>query len=108
MLDINTPAPEGNQDPRWIMAVRDLPQDRNTVLFTIDNDRTTLIGKRLRQVLEALQKGPIFCASPVRLSDAVLILRRDYGVRIETQTTQDGRKFYSLKSTVALTIRRAA
>jgi len=108
MFDVHTPAPNGNQDPTWIMAVRDLPQDRAPALFIVDNDRTTLIGKRLRQVLEALQKGPIFCASPVRLSDAVLILRRDYGVRIETETTQDGRKFYDLKSTATRAAQEAA
>ncbi len=48
-------------------------------------------------------KGPDFtlrrvgyCASPVRLSDAVCVLRRDYQVPIETDTTPEGRKFYRL------------
>lgn len=33
------------------------------------------VSKRKRQVLEALRRGPIYCASPVRLSQAVAELR---------------------------------
>ncbi|WP_073333838.1 hypothetical protein [Wenxinia saemankumensis] len=49
-----------------------------------DKARHAVLSKRNRQVLDALRQGPVYCASPVRLSDKVLILKRDYGLDIET------------------------
>lgn len=79
---------------RWIRSRKDLPDTRDEAdYFVLDGDgksKTVTLSKRLRQVLEALLCGPIRCASPVRLSDAVLILRRDYGLNIETDFHTDG------------------
>ena len=40
--------------------------------------------------------GPVFCASTVRLGDAVFRLKQDNDLHTLTQTTADGRKFYTL------------
>ena len=48
-----------------------------------DGQSTTItLAKGNRIILDALIERPIYCASPVRISDRVCILRRDYGVPI--------------------------
>lgn len=49
-----------------------------------------IVGGRCRQVLDLLREGPVFCASPVRLSYAVQKLR-EQGFRIETRRFTDTR-----------------
>lgn len=41
------------------------------------------VSKLNRRVLEALMRGPLYAASPCRISDKVLSLRRDQGLEIE-------------------------
>lgn len=79
-----------NQPPknvRRIYRVADLPQDRRPATYTIANAGSDPINltldKRQRQVLDALMIGPVYSASPVRISDMVLLLR-EAGVDIET------------------------
>lgn len=68
---------------RFIRTRADLPATR--AVFTYNATTSTgetltfSVSKRLRQVLEALRAGPIYCASPVRLSQAVLELREIIG-----------------------------
>lgn len=45
-----------------------------------------ITGRGTIRVLLALINGPLFCASPVRISDRVLLLKRDYGLTIRTET----------------------
>ena len=76
------------QNTQWIISRRDLPPRRGTARFEVckaDGNCTTITLKnRKRQVLHALMESPIYCASPVRLSDIVLLLRGD-GIEIETE-----------------------
>ena len=78
---------------RWIMSRRDLPTKRENGRFRVTKPDGTkkelILSKRKRQVVEALMKGPIYCASPVRLSDIVLLLRRENGIGIETIYFED-------------------
>lgn len=82
------------KDTRWIMSRRDLPQTRVPSSYLLKketgDERTITLSHRYLQVFEALRIGPIHCASPLRLSDAVLILRRDYEVDIVTDFHTEG------------------
>ena len=67
-------------------AWRDLPADKAPAKYrVIDEDgdtRAITLAKGNRIILDALMEQPVYCASPVRISDRVCILRRDYGVPI--------------------------
>jgi hypothetical protein len=69
-----------------VAAWRDLPIDRQQARYKItgnDGDtRTITLAKGNRIILDALIAQPVFCASPVRISDRVCILRHEYGVPI--------------------------
>lgn len=70
-----------------VMSRRDLPNTTALAGYHIidgDQQRHTMIQKSYRQVLEALRLSPIFCASIMRLSDIVFVLKKDHGVNIET------------------------
>ena len=54
-----------------------------------DEREVTLSRGNLR-ILKTLQRGPVFCASPVRLSDRILVLKRDFGVNIRTDMFSAG------------------
>ena len=65
-----------------ILKRRDLPQAKAPAKYrvTIAGKTTAhVFKKRVRQMLEALQMGPVYCASPVRLSPAVQTLREYLG-----------------------------
>lgn len=70
------------------MKRADLHQDRKPKAKLIENDEAApfveMFSKRKLQVLETFEKSPLYCASPVRLSDVVMILKRDHGVDIVT------------------------
>ncbi|AZQ69497.1 hypothetical protein EF888_21500 [Silicimonas algicola] len=94
-----------------IWRVADLPKERSPATYVVCNEgqepsRVTL-QKRLRQVLDLLRAGPVYCASPVRLSDIVHILKRDQAIKVETtmypgdpDTGASSYGVYSLLSTV--------
>ena len=88
------------RNPRWIMSLRDLAQTRGRREYLVDRESQIVVSKRWREMLETLRQGPVYCASPVRLSDAVCVLRREYCVNIETLKTDEGRMFYALASEV--------
>lgn len=81
---------EIRQKAKRILRRADLPNARNLAAYTwLSNDgeeSLTIVAKRDRQVLDAIIDSPVFCASPVRVSDSVLRLRRDHGLPIETET----------------------
>ena len=72
-----------------IMRVADLPQERGPAEYEIRNgdakSRVVTLQKRQRQVIDLLISGPVYCASPVRLSDVVHILKREVGLEVETK-----------------------
>ncbi len=83
-------------------AWRDLPPYRTPARYRItdaDGDsRIITLSKGNRVILDALLLQPLYCASPVRISDRVCILRRDYGVPITKEmyvndTATDRAKF---------------
>lgn len=69
-----------------VEAWRDLPGEKAPAHYEITHedgtkDRITLArGNRI--ILDALIAQPVFCASPVRISDRVCVLRHEYGVPI--------------------------
>jgi hypothetical protein len=68
------------------MAWRDLPNQTAPARYKIIGEngetKTITIANGNRVILDALINQPVYCASPVRISDRVCILRRDYGVPI--------------------------
>lgn len=94
-----------------IHRVADLPPYRSPMVYVIaNNDEDTHIAtlqKRKRQIMDLLLQGPVYCASPVRISDIVHILKREIGLDVETtiypgdkQTGAGDYGVYFLKSRV--------
>ena len=54
----------------------------------VGTDHKFTIQKKTRQTLEGLRNQPVACASKCRISDRVLILRRDCGLNIEMEMFQ--------------------
>lgn len=85
--DTNNLKPPKNTTHIW--GVKDLTGERRPGVFEITNSTNepfnVRLEKRDRQVAETINKYPLFCASPVRLSDSVMRLRRDHGLEIETE-----------------------
>jgi hypothetical protein len=85
-----------------VHAWRDLPEDRAPARYRITAEdgrtREITLAKGNRIILDALIKQPVYCASPVRISDRVCILKRDYCVPItkemfENDAATDRAKF---------------
>ena len=83
-------------------AWRDLPQDSAAARYKITRDDGSVcvitLAKGNRIILDALLKQPVYCASPVRISDRVCILRHEYSVPItkkmyENDAATDRAKF---------------
>jgi hypothetical protein len=70
-----------------VHAWRDLPSDRAPARYRITAEdgrtREITLTKGNRIILDALILQPVYCASPVRISDRVCILKRDYRVPID-------------------------
>lgn len=109
MTNIKTKPPKNSQR---IWRVADLPQARAAQSYRFTNtdgsEIKVLLANRRRQVLELLLKGPVYCASPVRLSDIVHVLKRENGLEVHTEfypgDTETGAGIYGvyfLKSRVA-------
>ena len=89
MTDIKTKPPANTQR---IMRVADLPQDRASASYELRNgdDKPYIVhlSKRQRQVMELLMAGPVYCASPVRLTPlegaSVMALVEAYRKTLET------------------------
>lgn len=81
------------QNTQWIISRLDLPRRRGGAHYEVqhaDGKRETItLSNRKRQVLDALMRAPVYCASPVRLSDIVLLLRNENGINIETEFFQE-------------------
>lgn len=86
MTEIKTTPPA---NARRIMRGADLPHDRDLAFYELRNgDGKPFIAglsKRQRQVMDLLIAGPVYCASPVRLSDVVHILKREIGLEVSTE-----------------------
>ena len=100
-----SPATKSNRPPSNALrfeAWRELPSDRAPARYKIKgNDgavhQITLAGGN-RIILNGLLNQPVCCASPVRISDRVCILKRDYRVPITKEmygndTATDRAKF---------------
>ena len=83
---INETTPPANA--RRIWRVSDLPQHRDPATYVIRNGdeppRKVTLQNRNRQILDLLRAGPVFAASPVRISDVVHVLKRDIELDVET------------------------
>lgn len=95
-----------------IYRVADLPKDCRPAQFRITREdgesRLISLKKRCRQIAELLMRGPVYCASPVRISDIVCILKHKFGLDVETlyfpgdkQTGAGDYGVYFLRSHVA-------
>ena len=72
----------------WIMARPALVQANGPMTLKITNGDASpfveTLSKRKLQVALTLKRSPVFCASPLRLRDTVMLLKRDHGLDIET------------------------
>lgn len=72
-----------------VEAWRGLPVDKSPAHYRITGDdgntKTITVDKGNRIVLDALIDQPVYCASPVRISGPVCVLRHEYGVPIEIE-----------------------
>lgn len=97
MTDQTNPTIAGSPAPntRWIMSRADLPPATAPARFRItlpgEEPREVIASKRRRQVLECLMAGPVFCASPVRLSDGVMRIKEELGIHIYTDWFSDSK-----------------
>ena len=93
-----------NSAPLWILSVKDLPTQvvpaRYKVTMIAGETREITLSKRKRQVLDALMHDNLFCASTVRLGDAVFRLKEDHGKFIKRGKLPNGREYYTLASKV--------
>ena len=99
------PAIKSNRPPANALRVeawRDLPSDRAPARYKITGDDGAVhqitLAKGNRIILDALLNQPVYCASPVRISDRVCILRHEYRVPIikemfENDAATDRAKF---------------
>ncbi len=67
-----------------------MPTNRAPARYQITDSNgdthTITLAKGNRIILDALIKQPVYCASPVRVSDRVCILRHEYQVPIRKET----------------------
>ncbi|MEM6890758.1 MAG: hypothetical protein AAF636_21885, partial [Pseudomonadota bacterium] len=77
-----------------------LSQDRRPARYQIpcseNASKNRVFSKRKRQVIDTLMKGPVFCASTVRVGDVVFRLKEDDDLHCLTETLPNGRKYYRL------------
>jgi len=87
----NNPRPPANA--LRVKGWRDLPDGRTPARYQVTDDdgntRTFTLAKGNRVILDALLKSPVYCASPVRVSDRVCVLRHEYGVPITIEMYQN-------------------
>ncbi len=82
--NITTERPPANalRVDRW----SDMPTAKSPARYEVIADdgttKTITLAKGNRIILDAMINQPVYCASPVRISDRVCVLRRDYGVPI--------------------------
>ncbi len=108
MANKNSRLPTSNDKPRppanalRVNAWRDLPSETEPATYEVKGkdgtSRAVSLSKGNRIVLDALIDRPIFCASPIRISSRVCVLRHDFGVPIKKEmydndTTTDRAKF---------------
>ena len=110
-MSTNQLKPPANAQRIWRVA--DLPKNRAPAHYLIGDEgrepTKVLLSKRRRQVMDLLKQGPVYCASPVRISDIVHLLKRETGVAVDTEyypgDTETGAGTYGvyfLRSTVTL------
>ncbi len=91
-------------NPRWILSVRDLPNERGSARYRVTRHggetSEVILDKRKRQVVDALIAGELFCASTVRIGDIVFRLKEDDALHAETKALPNGRKYYTLHGKV--------
>ena len=72
-----------------VNAWRDLPSDRTPARYrlTLDDGKTRdfTLAKGNRVIMDALITQPVYCASPVRISMRVCVLRNEYSVPIHLE-----------------------
>ena len=99
------------RETQRVMRISDLPSNRRPARFLISNQggetQTVVLSKRRRQIIELLMRGPVYCASPVRISDIVSVLKHETCIDIHTEFYAGDRDIgagdygvYFLRSTV--------
>jgi hypothetical protein len=76
------------KNAKRIYRVADLPQNRKTAEYEVrsvgSEPKIVKLCKRQRQIMDLLIEAPVYCASPVRISDAVHILKREIAIDVHT------------------------
>jgi hypothetical protein len=73
----------------WVTGWHCLKSETATTEYLVESDgvdpRKISVGKKKRRILDALINAPMYCASPVRLSHYIMLLREENGLDIETE-----------------------
>ncbi|MFG6543821.1 hypothetical protein ACGYLM_07330 [Sulfitobacter sp. 1A10445] len=94
----NRPPENALRVEKWSDMPKGTSPARYEIIAEDGATKTISLAKGNRIILDALIQQPVYCASPVRISDRVCILRRDYGVPITKEmypndTATDRAKF---------------
>jgi len=85
-MNTTNPNPKPPANALRVNAWYDLSPDEMPAKYEIISDdgqtKTITLAKGNRIILDALIRQPVYCASPVRISDRVHILKSEYGVPI--------------------------
>ena len=97
-IPVDKPPANALRVERWSDMPKGTAPARYEVVSEDGKTKTFTLAKGNRIILDALIQQPVYCASPVRISDRVCILRRDYGVPITKEmysndTATDRAKF---------------
>ena len=92
------------KNTRRVSRWADLPDCREPAEYLVTdqsgNTRSIWVSKHKRQILEALMRAPMFCASICRLSHFIMGLREVQGLNIETERFSNdpatGRETYGI------------
>lgn len=78
---------------KWVMSRKDLPRNRMPARYKVTRPDGTVVektfSKRKRQTIELLCQSKVFCASPVRISQHVCLLKHEDNIDIFTESHKD-------------------
>ena len=93
---INTETNRPSAKTLRVYGWTNLPSEKAPARFRVTDDTgessIVTLSKNKRRILEGLMEQPMFCASPVRISDIVCVLKADHAINIHTELYANDRE----------------